>query len=84
MPRVLPLATHAMEAQVSLRTLRRDLAPLWEAALRSGNAAAIAEAKHVADSVRIAEKQAKRLAGIADGLVTCADGLFEPGHGAAA
>ncbi len=33
---------------------------------------------------RQADSQAKRLAGIADGLITCADGLFEPGHGVAA
>lgn len=84
MPAPLHLAEYAMEAQASLRSVRRGLAPLYESALRSGNLAAIAEAKHVAESIRIAEKQAKRLAGIAEGLVICADGLWEPGHGAAA
>jgi hypothetical protein len=78
------LAALAMEAQVALRDQRRAMAPMYEAALRSGNGAAISEAKHVAESIRIAEKQANRLAGIADGLVICADGLFEPGHGRAA
>jgi hypothetical protein len=84
MPRPETLAALAMEAQVALRDQRRAMAPMYEAALRSNNAAAISEAKHVAESLRVAEKQARRLAGIADGLVTCADGLFEPGHGAAA
>lgn len=84
MPRPVALAEYALDAQVVLREARRRMAPMYESALRSGNLAAIAEAKAVADSIRIAERQAKRLAGIADGLVTCADGLFEPGHGAAA
>lgn len=78
------LAALAMEAQVALRDTRRRMAPMYESALRSGNVYAIAEAKAVAESIRVAERQAKRLAGIADGLITCADGLFEPGHGAAA
>lgn len=84
MPRPVSLADHAIDAQVVLREARRAMAPLYAAALASRNLAAIAEAKHVADSIRVAERQAKRLAGIADGLVSCADGLFEPGHGAAA
>lgn len=84
MARPLSLTEYAMDAQAILRETRRRMAPMYEAALRSGNASAISEAKHVADSIRIAERQSKRLAGIADGLVRCADGLFEPGHGAAA
>lgn len=84
MPKPISLAEHAMEAVADLRETRRRMAPLYEAALRSSNAAAISEAKHVAESIRIAERQSRRLAGIADGLVVCADGLFEPGHGRAA
>jgi hypothetical protein len=84
MPRPETLAALAMEAQVVLRDYRRSMAPMYEAAIRSGNAAAISEAKHIAETLRVGERQAKRLAGIADGLVTCADGLFEPGHGRAA
>lgn len=84
MARPAALADHAVEAQAVLRATRRAMAPMYEAAVRSGNAAAISEAKHVAESIRTAERQAKRLAGIADGLVVCADGLFEPGHGRAA
>ena len=84
MPRPAALAVLAMEAQVALRDTRRGMAPMYESALRSGNVSLIAEAKAVADSLRVAERQAKRLAGMADGLITCADGLWEPGHGAAA
>jgi hypothetical protein len=84
MPRPETLAALAMEAQVVLRDYRRSMAPMYEAAIRSGNAAAISEAKHIAETLRVGERQAKRLAGIADGLITCADGLFEPGHGRAA
>lgn len=84
MARHVPLAAEAMEAQVGLREFRRSRARLFEAALQSGNHAAVAEAHALAATLRIAEKQARRLAGIADGLITCADGLFEPGHGRAA
>lgn len=84
MARPAALAELAVDAQAVLREYRRSLAPMYEAALRSGNGAAISEAKHIADSIRVAERQANRLAGIAEGLVTCADGLFEPGHGRAA
>lgn len=84
MPRPVGLAELAVEAQVLIRATRRGMAPLFEASLLSHSAAAISEAKHVADSLRVAERQAHRLAGIADGLMVCADGLFEPGHGAAA
>lgn len=84
MPRPVTLTEHAMDAQSILRETRRRMAPMYEAALRSHNVAAIAEAKAVAESIRIAERQSKRLAGIAEGLLVCADGLFEPGHGAAA
>jgi hypothetical protein len=84
MARSLALAEVAVEAQITIRDARRRMAPMFEAALRSHNAAAISEAKHVAETLRIAERQAHRLAGIADGIIECADGLFEPGHGAAA
>lgn len=84
MPRPITLTEHAVEAQAVLRETRRAMAPMYAVALRSGNAAAISEAKHVAEPIRVAERQARRLAGIADGLITCADGLFEPGHGRAA
>lgn len=84
MARHVPLASEAMETQVGLREFRLSRAPLFEAALRSGSHAAISEAHALAATLHVAEKQARRLAGIADGLVICADGLFEPGHGRAA
>ena len=84
MPRPVTLTEYAVEAQVVIRDARRAMAPLYEAALRSRNAGAISEAKHVAESLRVAGLQARRLAGIADGLVECSDGLFGPAHGRAA
>lgn len=84
MPRPMVLAEQAMETTSLIRELRRQTAPLFEAAMRSGNGAAMAEAHALASTFRVAERQAKRIAGIADGLVVCADGLWEPGHGAAA
>lgn len=78
------LTALAMEAQVVLRDTRRRMAPLYQLALASGNAAAISEAKAIADTLRASETQAKRLTGIADGLIRCEDGLFGPSHGRAA
>lgn len=75
---------HAMEVQVGLRALRSSTHPLWESAIASGNGLLMAECKALAGTLRIANRQAQRIAAIADGLVVCADGLFEPGHGAAA
>lgn len=84
MPRPAALAEQAVEAQVRIRDLRRGMAPVFAAAMASRSFAAVAEAKAVAESLRVAERQARRLAGIADGIGVCADGLFEPGHGRAA
>lgn len=74
----------AMEVQVALRELRTTTHPLWEAAVASGNGLLMAECKALAQTLRIANRQAQRAAAIADGLAVCADGLFEPGHGRAA
>lgn len=76
MPRPVALAEYAMEASAGIRELRRATAPLFEAALRSGNHAAMTEAHALAATLRVAERQSKRIAGIADGLVFPA-GLFE-------
>lgn len=84
MPRHIGLVEQGMEAQAAISRCRRDLAPVYAAAIASGNLAAISEAHALATSLRIAGLQARRLTGIAEGLVTCADGLLEPGHGSAA
>lgn len=80
------LSECAMDEQLRVRRHRREAASsgLWEAAYRTGNWAAIAEAKALAETLRVAGIQAKRLAGIAEGLTVCADGILEPGHGRAA
>lgn len=84
MPKPAALAELAMEAQVSLRDLRRETAPLFEAAMRSGNYTAIQEAHALNRAIRSCEVIAKRITGHADGLIRCEDGLFGPSHGRAA
>lgn len=74
----------AMEFQLSLDKLRAATHPLFEAALRTGDGAVIGEAQALSRTLKSAHLQIRRLTGLADGLITCADGLFEPGHGAAA
>ena len=74
----------AMEFQLHLDTVRGLTHPLFEAAIRTGDGALISECQALAKTLKAAHIQVRRIAGIADGLVVCADGLFEPGHGAAA
>lgn len=71
-----------MEAQVALRSLRAVSAPLWEAALASGDWALMADCKALSVTFGIASVQLRRMTRRADEL--CPDGLLEPGHGAAA
>jgi hypothetical protein len=83
MARTLPLDEQAVEFQVALRDLRRtSAAPLWEAAIASGDWGQLADAKALDGALRIAERIAKRMAGRVN--AACADGLLEPGHGRAA
>lgn len=83
MPRPIPLFAEAMEAQVALRDLRRSRASLFEAAFRSGNHAAMREAHALAEAIRVAEAQARRIAGLAEPH-HCPDGIHDIGHGRAA
>lgn len=76
------IVLYAVEVQAQLRELRRETAPMYEAALRSGNHAVLAETHALAESLRISQKIARRVAGMAD--VICADGIAQPGHGKAA
>lgn len=83
MPRHPALAEQSMEFQVRLRDLsRRHAAPLWEAAVASGDWGQLADAKALAGTLRVADRIAKRMAGRVE--APCADGLLEPGHGKAA
>lgn len=83
MPRPVPIDERSMEFQVALRTLRREqAAPLWEAAIATGDWAQLSDAKALDGVLKVAERIAKRMAGRV--AATCADGLLEPGHGAAA
>lgn len=83
MPRPLTVVEHAMEVQARLRRLRKDVAPLYEAALATGSFTVVKEVHAIAETLRVGELQARRLAGIAD-AVHCADGRKAPGHGRAA
>lgn len=77
MPKPLSLAEHAMESQSRIREVRRESAPLFSAALASGNHSAMAEAHALAVTLRTAERQAKRIAGLADGVLAATDGLWD-------
>lgn len=82
MARPLPVVEHAMEVQSRVRLLRKEAAPMFEAAMATGNFEVMAETHALAEALRISQKIARRIAGLAEGL--CADGIAEPGHGAAA
>ena len=83
MPRPVALDEQAVEFQVRLRDLRRHhAAPLWEAAIASGDWGQLADAKALDGVLKVADRIVKRMAGRA--TAGCADGLFEPGHGRAA
>ncbi len=83
MPRPPAAADRVMDLHVAIREARRAAAPVWEQAIASGDYALMSETHVLADLLRICERQAKRVAGLAD-QVTCADGLVGPNHGAAA
>lgn len=83
MPRPVSATEHAMEVQARIRRLRKDTAPMFEAALATGDFVVLAETHALAETLRVAQLQAKRLAGLAD-AIGCADGIRRPGHGRAA
>ena len=83
MPRPVSLDEQAVEFQVALRDLRsRHAAPLWAAAIASGDWGQLSDAKALDGVLKVAERLAKRMAGRVS--APCADGLLEPGHGRAA
>lgn len=83
MARRLPLDEQSVEFQVALRDLRRRFAaPLWEAAIASGDWGQLSDAKALDGVLKVADRIAKRMAGRVS--APCADGLLEPGHGRAA
>lgn len=83
MAKSLALDELAVEAQVRIRDTRRGLAPLFEASLATGDWRVMAETKALAETLRVAGVQAKRLAGLAAGI-TCPDGRVGLWHGRAA
>ncbi len=84
MPRPPSLTEHAMEAQARLREIRRETAPLWQAAMATGDWTLMSRAHELAATLRAAERQAKTIAGMAE-RVACPDEVERtPGHGASA
>jgi hypothetical protein len=83
MTRPITLDEAAVEFQVVVRELRRRAAaPLWEAALGSGDWGQMADARALDQILKVADRIAKRMAGRVS--AGCADGILEPGHGRAA
>lgn len=83
MPRPLGVAERAMDAQVGIRELRKRTAPLFEAAVATGDWTLMAETKALAETLRVGLKQARRIAGLAE-AIACPDGVAGAGHGRAA
>lgn len=83
MPRPMPVVEHAMEVQATIRRLRKTTAPMYEAALATGDIGVLWETHALAQTLRIAQDQAKRIAGMVE--AACPDEpVRRPGHGAAA
>lgn len=77
MARPVAIDERSIEFQVGLRDLRRrTAAPLWEAAVASGDWGQLSDAKALDSLLRAADKVAKRMAGRFGN--ECADGLLEP------
>lgn len=82
MPRPIPIVKHAMEVQAALRALKKATAPMYEAALATRDSGVLFETHALAETLRVALIQARRIAGMAE--ATCPDDVARPGHGAAA
>ncbi len=75
-----------MELRVGIdEAFRRAGAPLWTAALLLGDFGVLAECHALAGTHKAMRTQLRRIAGMADGLGVCADGMAAgAGHGRAA
>lgn len=82
MPRPIPIVEHAMEVQAGLRSLTKATAPMYEAALLTHDSGILFETHALAQTLKVAMIQARRIAGMAE--ATCPDDAVGSGHGAAA
>ena len=82
MPRPAPAVNRAMDAQVALHSLRRSCAPVWAAALASGDWSVMADAKALDSTLRVAFAQLRRLTGQLE-AIECPDGHARGSHGRA-
>jgi hypothetical protein len=69
MPRPVALVERGMEAQQAIRETRHKCAPLWLAALQSGDAEAVTLAQCLATTLWVAGVQARKLTGHAARLI---------------
>ena len=81
-PRI-SLAEQAVEAQALLREYRRSLAPLWAAAMASGDRTLMADTQDLAATLDTSRRTLRRLASRAESIA-CPDGIGRPAHGRAA
>lgn len=81
MPRSAALAELAVEAQVGIRDLRRRTAPLYAAALRSGDVAVVSEVQAIDSALRSALALARNVAGLAETIGCERDHTFGLFHG---
>lgn len=70
MPRPVALVELGMEAQQGIHGIRRACAPLYEAALASGDEAVIDKTEALSTTLWVAELQAKQLTGLAQRIET--------------
>jgi len=68
MPRPVAVVERGMEAQVGISEIRRTCAPIYTAALRSGDAEAVTLAKCLATTLWVAGYQARKLTAHLEGL----------------
>lgn len=68
MPRKSPVVELAMDAQAAISDCRVRVAPTYEAGLASGDFDLMVEVQALASTLRVAQKQAKRLTARAEQL----------------
>ena len=83
MPRPPSLPEQVVEAQAQLREYRRGLAPLWTAAMASGDWTLMSDVHTLAATLDSSRGLLRRMAGRAE-AIACPDGIAAPAHGRAA
>jgi hypothetical protein len=82
MPRPVPAVNQSLDAQAALHSLRHACAPLWQAALASGDWSLLSESHALAGTLRTAGTQLRRISGQLE-RIECPDGRAHGSHGRA-